>query len=167
MARQGPAAWPALAKAITAAARGDASGFVPPRGLRFPDQATGVTECLDWPRPASRAELDAAVKRLNKVAPDTGTAGTMAEGTLACLGWPVGVTNPPEPLPKGLPPMLGAGAWGESDAVTRVLTQVPGSATIRHEGPGHTLYLSNACARAHIDRYLTEARLPEPSETTC
>lgn len=70
------------------------------------------------------------------------------------------VTNPPAPLPKGLPPMLGAGAWGESDAVERVLKQVPGSVTVRHEGPGHTLHASNPCARDHIDRYLTDRVLP-------
>ncbi|WP_214327044.1 alpha/beta fold hydrolase [Nonomuraea sediminis] len=166
IARQGPGAWPALAKAISAADRGDASAFVPEHGMRYPDQSTGVTECLDWPRPADRAELETLVKRLRRIAPDTGTAGTIAEATLGCVGWPVPVTNPPKPLPKGLPPLLGAGNWGESDAVERVLSQVPGSVTVRHEGPGHTLYLSNTCARAHIDRYLTEAVLP-PRGTAC
>ncbi|MDX3111304.1 alpha/beta hydrolase, partial [Nonomuraea angiospora] len=68
--------------------------------------------------------------------------------------------------PKGLPPMLGAGAWGESDAVTRVLSQVPGSATIRHDGPGHTLYGTNSCARDHINRYFTDRTMP-PTKTEC
>ncbi len=77
------------------------------------------------------------------------------------------VTNPPAPLPKGLPPMLGAGAWGESDAVQRVLAQVPGSVTVRHEGPGHTLYGVNACARAHINRYFTDGALPTAATVTC
>ena len=62
--------------------------------------------------------------------------------------------------------MLGAGAWRESDAVARILTQVPGSATIRHEGPGHTLYAFNECARNHIVRYFTDRTLPSP-ETKC
>ncbi|MBF8192837.1 alpha/beta hydrolase, partial [Nonomuraea sp. K274] len=64
------------------------------------------------------------------------------------------------------PPMLGAGAWGESDAVKRVLSQVPGSATIHHDGPGHTLYGNNACARDHINRYFTYGTLP-PQTTNC
>ncbi|WP_206061942.1 alpha/beta hydrolase, partial [Nonomuraea basaltis] len=68
--------------------------------------------------------------------------------------------------PKGLPPMLGAGAWGESDAVARVLSQVPGSAVIHHDGPGHTLYGTNACARDHLNRYLTDRTLP-PRQTKC
>ncbi|MEV0421359.1 alpha/beta fold hydrolase [Streptosporangium canum] len=165
-AKEGVKAWPELARDIRGAAGGDASGFVPERGARYPDQATGVTECLDWPRPDGRAELKSAIARLRKVAPNAGAANTMVTGTLGCVGWPVQVTNPPAPLPKGLPPMLGAGAWGESDAVRRVLKQVPGSATVRQEGPGHTLYGFNACARDHINRYFTDRVLP-PAETEC
>ncbi|MFD2348938.1 alpha/beta hydrolase [Nonomuraea ferruginea] len=90
----------------------------------------------------------------------------MATAGLACVGWPVPVTNPPAPLPKTLPPLLGAGAWGESDAVTRAMSTVPGSVTITHDGPGHTLYTSNPCARTHIDRYLTDKTLP-PTPAKC
>ncbi|MFG1947996.1 alpha/beta fold hydrolase [Nonomuraea sp. NPDC048826] len=166
MARGGSAAWPTLAAAIRKAHRGDASAFVPQRGARFPDMATGVTECVDWPRPASRAASDAMTARLRKVAPNAGPANTIATAGLACVGWPVPVTNPPAPLPTTLPPLLGAGAWGESEAVTRAISRVPGSVTITHDGPGHTLYGVNTCARAHIDRYLTDATLP-PKNTTC
>ncbi|MFD9940835.1 alpha/beta fold hydrolase [Nonomuraea sp. NPDC059023] len=165
--RGGPSTFPAVSAAIKSAVAGDASGFVPERGLRYPDQSTGVTECTDWPRFANRTEMEASLRRLRKVAPNLGAAGTLASGTLGCVGWPTGVTNPPRPLPKGLPPLLGSGAWGESDAVKRVVDQVPGSAVVRHEGPGHTLYMSNACARDHIDRYLTEAKLPTQPDTRC
>ncbi|WP_157249499.1 alpha/beta fold hydrolase [Nonomuraea typhae] len=167
LTRGGPAAWGKLAKAIDDARRGDASGFVPEQGGRYPDQLTGVTECTDWPRATTRASLTTEVNRLRKLAPSTGEAGTLAAGTLACIGWPAGVTNPPTPLPKGLPPLLGTGAWGESDAVQRVVNQVPGSAVVRHEGPGHTLYAFNPCARTHIDRYLTDTRLPPAPDTKC
>ncbi|TDD46832.1 alpha/beta fold hydrolase [Nonomuraea terrae] len=165
-ARQGKTAWPGLAQAIRKARDGDASAFVPARGARYPDQATGVTECADWPRAAGRQELDATVARLRKAAPNAGAAGTMATATLACVGWPVSVTNPPTPLPKTLPPLLGAGAWGESDAVARAIGQVPGSVTIVHGGPGHTLYGTNTCARDHINRYFTDKILP-PKNTAC
>ncbi|SDI79292.1 alpha/beta fold hydrolase [Nonomuraea jiangxiensis] len=166
LARQGPSAWPKLAEAIRKSADGDASDFVPARGARYPDQTTGVTECTDWPRFATRKEQIATTKRVLQAAPNTGTANTLASGTLSCIGWPVPVTNPPAPLPKGLPPLLGAGAWGESDAVDRVLSQVPGSTTIHHDGPGHTLYGTNPCARTHINRYFTNATLP-PKKTAC
>ncbi|MEU6717778.1 alpha/beta fold hydrolase [Nonomuraea sp. NPDC046802] len=165
-ARQGAAAWPALAEAIRKASKGDASDFVPSRGARYPDQSTGVTECTDWPRFANLKELTAATARLRKIAPNTGTANTLASASLGCIGWPVPVTSPPAPLPKGLPPMLGAGAWGESDTVADVLAQVPGSAVIHHDGPGHTLYIDNPCARDHIDRYFTDRTLP-PKQTQC
>ena len=166
LARRGPDGWAPLAQAIRNADLGDASDFVPERGSRYPDYSTGVTECLDWPRFDNRAEMTATVARLDRVAPHTGAAGTLATATLACVGWPVPVTNPPRPLPGGLPPLLGAGAWDESDAVQRVLDQVPGSALVRHEGPGHTLYLGNECARDHINRYFTDRVLPPPA-TTC
>lgn len=167
LARQGASAWPTLATAIRKASKGDASGFVPAgSGLRYPDQATPVTECTDWPRFTSLKDLTATVTRLRKIAPNAGAANTFATSTLNCIGWPVPVTNPPAALPKGLPPLLGAGTWGESDATERILSQVPGSTTIHHDGPGHTLYGTNACARAHINRYLTTRTLP-PSETQC
>ncbi|MEU0565883.1 alpha/beta fold hydrolase [Nonomuraea sp. NPDC005983] len=164
--RQGPDAWPALAESIRKASKGDASGFVPARGARYPDQTTGVTECVDWPRPAKRADLDATVARLRKVAPNAGTANTLATAGLGCIGWPTPVTNPPAALPKGLPPLLGAGAWGESDAVGRVVAQVPGSSVVSFDGPGHTLYGTNLCARDHINRYFTDRTLPKPG-TKC
>ncbi|MFG1976594.1 alpha/beta fold hydrolase [Nonomuraea fuscirosea] len=160
LARQGAPAWPKLATAIRKASKGDASDFVPARGARYPDQATGVTECTDWPRVANRKEMTSIFTRLRKIAPNSGIAGSNASATLNCVGWAVPVTNPPAALPKNLPPMLGAGAWGESDAVERVLTQVPGSATIHHDGPGHTLYGFNPCARDHINRYFTDRTLP-------
>ncbi|WP_344883962.1 alpha/beta fold hydrolase [Nonomuraea antimicrobica] len=166
MARQGAPVWPKLAEAIRKASKGDASDFVPARGARYPDQATPVTECTDWPRFANLKEMTAALTRLRKIAPNVGAANTLASATLNCIGWPVPVTNPPSALPKGLPPLLGAGAWGESDAVERVLSQVPGSAVIRHNGPGHTLYGSNPCARDHINAYFTAATLP-PRKTQC
>ncbi|TYB56781.1 alpha/beta hydrolase [Nonomuraea sp. PA05] len=166
MARQGTPAWPKLATAIRKASKGDASDFVPARGARYPDQATPVTECTDWPRFANLKQLTTTINRLRKVAPNAGAANTFATGTLNCIGWPVTVTNPPAPLPRALPPLLGAGAWGESDATERVLSQVPNSVTIHHDGPGHTLYGVNPCARDHINRYFTDATLP-PRTTTC
>lgn len=165
-ARQGETVWPKLAEAIRKASKSDASDFVPARGSRYPDQATGVTECTDWPRFASRKEMTTTIARLRKVAPNAGTANTLASATLNCIGWPVPVTNPPAALPKNLPPMLGAGAWVESEAVERTLSQVPGSATIHHNGPGHTLYGANTCARDHINRYFADGTLP-PQKTQC
>jgi hypothetical protein len=158
--------WGALAKAIRDALRGDGSAFVPkPPQSPYPDLSTGITECLDLPRLAYD-ELTGTVERLERVAPNTGAVSTMATNTLQCSGWPTPVTNPPAELPDGLPPLLGAGAWDEFDAVQPVLDQVPGSGSIFHDDAGHTLYMVNACARRHIDRYFTDEVVP-PRGTEC
>ncbi|MFI6294615.1 alpha/beta fold hydrolase [Nonomuraea sp. NPDC050790] len=167
LARRGQASWETLKQAVKAASAGDASGFKPERTrLNYPYSFPGVTECTEFPRPATRKEAALQDARLAKIAPNTGAAGIgTVRGMLTCVGWPTPVSNPPKPLPKGLPPLLGAGAWSESDAVGRVVEQVPGSAVIKHEGPGHTLHQFNACARAHLDRYLTDRVIP--TDRTC
>ncbi|WP_427884657.1 alpha/beta hydrolase [Kribbella sp. GL6] len=85
---------------------------------------------------------------------------TIEQAMLSCVGWPVPVRNPPAALPDGLPPLLMAGNWSEFQAASRVVDQVPGSGSIYHDGPGHTLYQSNACARAKIDAYLADLVVP-------
>ncbi|GAA0942323.1 alpha/beta hydrolase [Nonomuraea longicatena] len=160
MVYRGPAEWVKLGQAIKKAQAGDASGFAS-AGARLPyiGVPTGFTECLDFPRPASAAEVESMRARSRKVAPNTGEPFTYV-AMLGCVGWPLPVTNPPKPMPKGLPPFLGAGAWRESDLVKPVLAQVPGSGLIAHDGPGHTLYLDNECARAHMNRYFTDRVVP-------
>jgi len=131
------------------------------RGIRPP----GV-ECTDWPYATSQADLDRTLRRMRAAAPYTGAAGTLQMAMTACIGWPAPLSNPPRPLPHGLPPLLSAGAWGEYDAAARVVAQVPGSRSIYHDGPGHTLYTTNACARKLIDDYLADKLLP-PAGSRC
>jgi pimeloyl-ACP methyl ester carboxylesterase len=168
LARGGAEAWPKLAQAIADAERGDASGFAPaPPQRPYPSvPAPGVVECLDWPTLADQADLETTVRRLSRLAPDVGATNTLAMNTLLCAGWPTKPTNLPKPLPRGLPPLLAAGNWNESEATSRVLAQVPGSGSVYHDGPGHTLYTVNTCAREHIDRYLADRTIP-PHGTTC
>ena len=97
---------------------------------------------------------------MEAAAPYTGAAGTIQLAMLSCIGWPVPVRNPPAALPDGLPPLLVAGNWSEYDTASRVVDQVPGSGSIYHDGPGHTLYQSNECARAKIDDYLANLVVP-------
>ncbi|WP_343954424.1 alpha/beta hydrolase [Nonomuraea longicatena] len=162
LARRGGAAWATLKAAVRDGLAGDSSGFRPEGWTSsYHGLLPGVTECAEIPRPDSRKEMAAQYTRLAKLAPNTGAMGIGAVGgMLGCVGWPTKVTNPPQPLPANLPPLLGAGAWNESDATGRVIAQVPGSATITQDGPGHTLHQYNACARAHIDRYLVDAVVP-------
>ena len=167
--RQGPERWPALADAVAAAEQGDASGFAPP-GSRTPYPAIGtpgVTECLEFPNFADVGELTATVDRIRTVAPNTGASFPLVAHIVTCIGWPAPLSNPPAPLPAGVPPLLGAGTWSDFPGTNRVTEQVPGSVSIFHDGPGHVLYASgNACVIEHANRYFLEKDLP-PEGTTC
>ncbi|GAB3425529.1 alpha/beta hydrolase family protein [Flindersiella endophytica] len=168
LAKGGSETWPMLAQAIVDAENGDASGFAPapPQRPYASVPTPAAVECLDWPHFSDQSELEATVRRLRRLVPDVGATDTIAMNTLLCVGWPAKATNLPEPLPGGLPPLLGAGNWNEYEATSRVLAQVPGSGGVYHDSPGHTLYPGNACARDHIDRYLADRTIP-PSGTTC
>jgi pimeloyl-ACP methyl ester carboxylesterase len=169
LARGGPASYGRLADAITkAVTSGDASGFTPaPPNPPFPSAPSpGVVECTDWPHPTSLRELQRQVRRMEAAAPYLGAAGTIQMAMLSCIGWPVPVKNPPAALPDGLPPLLMAGNWSEYDTAARVIAQVPGSGSIYHDGPGHTLYMANECARLKINTYLADGVVP-PLGTRC
>ena len=140
--------FPQLAADLAKAEHGDKSAFPNP-GMGYP-----VSECHEWPAPSSFAELTATTDRLARIDPVLGPAGTMIPFTLACVGWPGGVDNPPRPLPKGLPPLQGVGTWGDFPATDRVVSRVPGSASIYHDGAGHELYaIGNTCVIPLVDRY--------------
>ncbi|GAA3149190.1 pimeloyl-ACP methyl ester carboxylesterase [Kribbella aluminosa] len=163
LARVGAASYPRLAAALEkAASTGDASGFIPdPPNAPFAMTASpGVVECTDWPHPADHRQLEQQVRRMRAAAPYTGAVATIEQAMLSCVGWPIPVRNRPAALPDGLPPLLMAGNWSEFQAASRVVDQVPGSGSIYHDGPGHTLYQFNACARAKIDAYLAELVVP-------
>jgi TAP-like protein len=115
----------------------------------------------DLPRFDDYAEMAAGVARLDRVSPNFGAQGTMVPFTLACVGWPVSVDNPPRPLPQGLAPILGVGAWGDFPATSRVVAEVSGSGLVFHDGSGHELYATNnACVIAYVDAYFTSRVMP-------
>jgi hypothetical protein len=95
-------------------------------------------------------------------------AGIQLWHALGCAGWPTPVTNPPAALPADrLPPLLGAGTWTDHADTAAIVAPVPGSGTVRFDGPGHGLYLSgDRCTIAHANRYLAFRRLPPPG-TLC
>ncbi|MGZ0147990.1 alpha/beta fold hydrolase [Kribbella sp. WER1] len=162
LARVGVTSYPRLAAALRKATTGDASGFVPdpPSAPYAMTASPGVVECTDWPHPADQRQLMQQVRRMRAAAPYTGAVATIEQAILSCVGWPIPVRNPPAALPDRLPPLVMAGNWSEFQAASRVVDQVPGSGSIYHDGPGHTLYQSNACARAKIDAYLADLAVP-------
>ncbi|AHI01376.1 hypothetical protein KALB_8018 [Kutzneria albida DSM 43870] len=161
--RSGEQDWGRLATDIAAASRGDASGFAVSPEHPYPSIGYPVSECREWPRLHSYAELASTVARLDRIDPVSGAAGTMVPSLLTCVGWTGSVDNPPTPLPTGVPPLLGVGTWGDFPATERVARRVPGSSTIRHDGPGHELYATgNACVIGEVDRYFLDRVLPVP-----
>lgn len=160
-------AWRDLAQAILDAEGGDASGFVtdpehPVSAVPVP----AVVECLDFPAPTDHTQVRDTVRRLNRLAPNTGGRLQLYGAILTCVGWPTPPRGEPGPLPQQTPPALGAGTWNDYDATDRVVSPTSG-VTIAHDGPGHGLYWNgDACVIKHADRYLTTRKLPKPG-TSC
>ncbi|HEY3506051.1 MAG TPA: alpha/beta hydrolase [Actinocatenispora sp.] len=163
----GPAQWPAFARDVAGALSGDASGLAESPNHPYPSMAFPVSHCREWPHPTSFGELRGTVDRLAGVDPDFGAAGTFAASMLACVGWPVGVDDPVRALPRGTPPLLAVGSWGDAAMTRRAVDRTPGSGSVTVDGPGHELYATgNACVIAHADRYLTTGAVPPPN-TRC
>lgn len=168
--KRGPEKWEEVVANIAAAERGDASGFAVSEKYPYPGiPGGGVKECLDFPRATGLREVTRSIERLDTIAPSTGAAFPLAwHAPLSCAGWPAPVSNPPSPLPRKLPPMLGAGTWLDFAPTARVLRQVPGSRSITFDGPGHNLFaaMANPCVIDHVSRYVTTGALP-PRGATC
>ncbi|GAA3110930.1 alpha/beta fold hydrolase [Nonomuraea salmonea] len=163
LARQGAPAWQGLAEAIRKAAKGDASGFVPARGARYPDQATPVTECTDWPRPATRKELTTTLARLRKVAPRHGRRQHLA------LGHPqLHRLAGPRHQPAGRPPQgpPAAAGRGRLERVRLDPTRpVPGPRQRRHPLRRPRPHpLRHQCLRPRPHRHLPDDGHPPPEE---
>ncbi|MEO3804475.1 ATP-binding cassette domain-containing protein [Nonomuraea sp. B1E8] len=164
--------WQRFARSVDRAAAGDASGFADlveqvTKSLKVPSfRGQNVTHCTDGLVYAGYEEFQRLKELGERLSPNF--AGNELWHRLGCVGWPSPIINPPAPMPADrLPPILGAGTWTDHADVATAAAGVPGSATIRYEGPGHALYLSgNQCTISHANRYLTYLRLP-PAGTTC
>ncbi|MFI7697477.1 alpha/beta fold hydrolase [Nonomuraea sp. NPDC049480] len=164
--------WQRFAKAVEQAVAGDAGGFADyveqaTKSLKVPlFRGMSMTHCPDGLGFTSYEEYQQLKARSERLSPNF--AGNELWHSLGCVGWPTPVTNPPTPMPGDrLPPFVGAGTWTDHDDVASIVARVPGSSTIRYNGPGHGLYRSgNQCTIAHANRYLISLR-PPAKGTTC
>lgn len=161
------AGWPAFAKAIASASKGDASGF-DPQGRGVPPQPSALlaVTCADGFRYDGYRAYRTAVRRSAKVSPNF--SGVRENARLTCSPWAAEAANPPAPLPaRALPPLLGVGPVYEYSSVRAITDQVPGSVTVRYDGIGHGLYVNHGdpCVTEHVDRYLINGTLPAPGAT--
>ncbi|GII90415.1 alpha/beta fold hydrolase [Sinosporangium siamense] len=160
--------WRAFAAAVDKARRGDGSALATPvlgnsRVWSMPAMI-GKT-CGDDRGYSGYAQYREFRRQVRKVSPNFGGATFDA---LGCSGWPRPVANPSRPLPvHDLPPVLGLGTWGDYGITDSLVRLVPGSTTVRYDGPGHVMYAGgDPCAIAHATRYLTDLTLP-PQGTVC
>jgi pimeloyl-ACP methyl ester carboxylesterase len=164
-----PAAWPGLADAIAKTAKGDFAWF----GEQALHNTRGWTMpgllAMRCPDALGYQGYDGFVRgrrHAERISPDFG--GASGWEALVCAGWKQPIANPPRPLPvKGLPPALGLGSYTDFAMTDALVRKIPGSVSVRYEGPGHVMYLAkNRCMTEHADRYLTELKLP-PAGTVC
>ncbi|WP_327092077.1 alpha/beta hydrolase [Nonomuraea sp. NBC_01738] len=163
--------WQRFARAVDQAVAGDAAGFASyvrtATGSPKVPSFTGMnrTHCPDGLGFRDFADYRRAKALGERLSPNF--AGNELWHPLACAGWPSPVSNPPPSglPPSGLPSMVGVGSWVDHDRTAGIVARVPGSATVRLDGPGHGLYLSgNQCVIAHVNRYLTTG---VPTAATC
>ncbi|MFF3441904.1 alpha/beta fold hydrolase [Streptosporangium sp. NPDC002721] len=167
------ARWKELARAIRRAGQGDATGFsdyvkAGTLGSVKPPSPVGMnmTHCLDGIRYRDYAEYRRSRALGDRIAPRLSGSGLWHP--LGCVGWPEPARDLAAPLPVDrLPPFVGAGTWTDYADTADLALRVPGSGTIRFEGPGHGLYhTGDPCTIAYANRYFVDLRVP-PGDTTC
>lgn len=170
----GRAVWPALADALSAADRGDASSL-----LRMADAYVGrdangrddrvleafwAVTCLDGPVIGDVDAARALERRAVTAAPRLGAF--IVNNSLPCSVWPVPpIAAPGQLTAPGAPPILVVGTT--EDPATPLVQARALSRALRRgrllvaEGERHTSFLvGNRCVDHAVTRYLVELRLP-------
>jgi pimeloyl-ACP methyl ester carboxylesterase len=168
--------WPLLAKALTAAERGDGSGLLAlydsytrrnsPGEAHLFDAFTVIT-CLDNHGATDAAEAQAAIDRAVAAAPRLGrylTSPSIVCSLIKPLHPQVVVTG------KGAGPILVVGTTGDPatpyDDTVKMAKALDEGVLLTVKANQHTGYNANACASAAIDTALITQVLPEPG-TVC
>ncbi|TMR11487.1 alpha/beta hydrolase, partial [Nonomuraea zeae] len=173
--------WPELARAMSAARAGDASGLAALAAVPapvLPGTADRALLCHDFmPAVPGYRRFLAMESRLRAVAPRVGwTRGRHEVGR--CLGMRQPAPSwPPRPLSraKGSSVLIGIGRLDDvtpSSGAARVAARIPGAAVLWHgDGPGAYLLhgaakLRATCLRTRVHDYLVNGVRPEP-RTDC
>jgi pimeloyl-ACP methyl ester carboxylesterase len=162
----------ALARAIDAADRGDASVFW--SGVRAlaasPTlRSNRAITCLDFsPQlPGGLQELHARMREVRQVAPHMGGSSEAWAVMTGCLGWPIPPVDPQRPVHVAhTPPVLVVGSTHDAStplAWARSLGDgIAGSRLLVDDGDGHGALGRSACVTAAIVAYLEGGALPPP-----
>jgi pimeloyl-ACP methyl ester carboxylesterase len=123
--------------------------------------------CEDWKwRVHGYQDLRAYRDQAAALAPHTKLSPFWSDVT-SCLGWPAKVNNPQHRLSiRNTPTILIVKA--AADVATpqawnfAVARQIRNSVLLSYDGVGHGQYQRSTCAKAHIERYLTDLVTPGP-----
>lgn len=176
----GRSAWPPLAEALAAAARGDGSqllGFSDQYVERKPDGTYGsgqaaffAISCLDGQLPSTLAQVQAIARASARTAPILGPFNAWLG--LPCAYWPVRPVDGPAPVraPRGLPTVVVIA--GRNDPATpyawgAALARELGARLISVDTEEHTAYTDGgACVQDPVDAYLVSGT-PPASDRSC
>lgn len=170
----GRAAWPALATALAAAERGDASTLLGAADAFVGRDATGrddhaleafwAVSCLDGPAIGGLDAAAALEVRAVAVAPRLGAF--IVNNSLPCSVWPVPPAAPPGRLEaRGAPPILVVGTTDDPATPLAQARSLAGALErgrlLVADGEQHTSFnVGNACVDRIVTRYLVDLRLP-------
>ncbi len=162
--------WPAFATALAEAHAGDATKLATKPAFPPDPSVMRIAVCADFPYPGDYQAVRAVETSLRSVAPRLGWRQAWI-WAMNCARLPGNGTFPPQRHDFGrLPPVLVVG--GEHDDNTppewgrHLAAQLPGARYLAADGD-HAVYVDgNACARAHVHRYLTTGQLP-PKNAVC
>ncbi|MET8763862.1 alpha/beta hydrolase [Lentzea sp. NPDC004782] len=163
--------WYAFATRLRSLAAGTKTGAAATSGTTAAEELGANSYqaiwCEDWKwRVDGYRELRALREQAAALAPHT-KLSPFWNDVATCLGWPAEVTNPQHRLsisnaPKILIMTSAADVAAPHAWNVAVSQQISNSVLLTYDGVGHGQYTLSSCARAHVDRYLTDLVTPAP-----
>ncbi|WP_185949343.1 alpha/beta fold hydrolase [Microbispora sp. KK1-11] len=162
---------PEFADALLKASKGDFAWFgeqILGVSASWSSPGAAATRCPDGLVRLGYEALVSDRRYSERISHDFGGGVGIGLEALACSGWRHLPVNPPRPLPAGLPPALGLGGDRDFTVTELLVSRIPGSVTVRYDGPVHVVYLraKDPCVTGYADRYLTKLTLA-PAGTLC
>lgn len=157
--------WKFLSEALLNATKGDATALS--NDLVEGDNSFLSIGCLDWTHPTrSISEVLATKAMLDASVPITRGASAMWKLQHACLGWPVGVRNPPKTLDiKTNITTLVVTATSDPETgmpwALGMMDEIEDAVLLVRHGDGHTSFLLGGETFAIIVDYLITGKAPQ------
>ncbi|MGH8793127.1 MAG: alpha/beta hydrolase [Stackebrandtia sp.] len=133
------------------------------------------TFCQDWDFPLGEAGYDQLeswrATLASDYAPHTKFNSLMWADITGCVDWPAEIRNPQrEPQIDGVPPILLTNPVYDPGTphewATGLNGQIPGSALVTYDGPGHGAIRASPCVAGYAENYLVTGEVP-PEGTHC